>query len=233
MHTQFQEANHVDSSEIASSTVLGESPSNCQIRSKMALRSPLANTINPTDATGLAKHLVTACRKTAEAFLMTADKKVEVEVDRKMHTNSDSTTNMEQQNAGDFGAAEDCRPASPGTQALMCDEKGSTFGTDYRSSFPVALHDQDTSELKLLQEKTVLTGIRDYLRTLITRGKINEANSLLESEAAMELDDRGRDGSTTNLPPLKAVEKPKASDEPASPKASSLVSNCGSKDQQE
>ncbi|KAG8094453.1 hypothetical protein GUJ93_ZPchr0012g21080, partial [Zizania palustris] len=215
MHTEFQEANHVDSSEIASSSVLKGCLSNCQIRSKTVFRSPLANTISPTDATSLAKHLVIACRKAAEAFLMTADKKVEMEVDRKIHTNSDSATNMDRQNAGDFGSANDSRPASPGTQALMCDEQGSTFGTDYSSSFPVPLHDQDTSEINVLQEKAVLTGIRDYLRTLITCGKINEANLL--SEAPMELDNPGHHGSTTILHPLKAVEKLQISPSPTSP----------------
>ncbi|KAL5224847.1 hypothetical protein ABZP36_011486 [Zizania latifolia] len=232
MHTQFQEDNHVDSSEIASSTVLRGCPSNCQIRSKMVFRSPLANTISPTDATGLAKHLVIACRKAAEAFLTTADRNVEMEVDRKIHTNSNSATNVDRQSAGDFGSAEDSRPASPGTQALMCDEQGSTFGTDYSSSFPVALHDQDNSEMNVLQEKAVLTGIRDYLRTLITRGKINEANLL--SEAPMELDNPGHHGSTTILPPLNAVEKqkPKVPDDPESPKTCQLASNCGLKEQE-
>ncbi|EEC80527.1 hypothetical protein OsI_22807 [Oryza sativa Indica Group] len=177
MQTQFQEANHVDSSEITSSTGLEGCYSNYQCRSNVVYRSALANTISPTDATGLAKHLVIVCRKAADAFLTTAENKGEMEVEREIHTDSHGATNMDQQNGGDFGpccnSLEDSRPASPGTQALMCDEQGSTFGTDYRISFPVALHDQDTSELNAQQEKAVLTGFRDYLRTVITRGKIN------------------------------------------------------------
>ncbi|EEE65637.1 hypothetical protein OsJ_21206 [Oryza sativa Japonica Group] len=177
MQTQFQEANHVDSSEITSSTGLEGCYSNYQSRSNVVYRSALANTISPTDATGLAKHLVIVCRKAADAFLTTAENKGEMEVEREIHTDSDGATNMDQQNGGDFGpccnSLEDSRPASPGTQALMCDEQDSTFGTDYRISFPVALHDQDTSELNAQQEKAVLTGFRDYLRTVITRGKIN------------------------------------------------------------
>jgi hypothetical protein len=194
-------------------------------------RSALANTISPTDATGLAKHLVIVCRKAADAFLTTAENKGEMEVEREIHTDSDGATNMDQQNGGDFGpccnSLEDSRPASPGTQALMCDEQDSTFGTDYRISFPVALHDQDTSELNAQQEKAVLTGFRDYLRTVITRGKINEANR--SSEAAMQLDTRKHDESATILPPLNAVEKEKLKvpDGPESPKASPSASNCG------
>uniref|UniRef100_A0A0E0HQ88 CRC domain-containing protein n=1 Tax=Oryza nivara TaxID=4536 RepID=A0A0E0HQ88_ORYNI len=231
MQTQFQEANHVDSSEITSSTGLEGCYSNYQSRSNVVYRSALANTISPTDATGLAKHLVIVCRKAANAFLMTAENKGEMEVEREIHTDSDGATNIDQQNGGDFGpccnSLEDSRPASPGTQALMCDEQGSTFGTDYRISFPVALHDQDTSELNAQQEKAVLTGFRDYLRTVITRGKINEANR--SSEAAMQLDTRKHDESATILPPLNAVEKEKLKvpDGPESPKASPSASNCG------
>jgi hypothetical protein len=60
-------------------------------------------------------------------------------------------------------------PASPGTQALMCDEQDATFGNDiYRSSC-----DRNISEINGVQENIVLTGLRDYLRVLITRGKIN------------------------------------------------------------
>ncbi|XP_006656939.2 protein tesmin/TSO1-like CXC 7 isoform X2 [Oryza brachyantha] len=235
MQPQFQEANHVDSSEITSSTGLEGCYSNYQSRSKIVYRSPLANTISPTDATGLAKHLVIVCRKATEAFLTTDENKVDMKVEREIHTNSDSTTNMDQQNEGDFGSCcnnlEDSRPASPGTQALMCDEQGSTFGTDYRSSFPVALHDQYTSELNALQEKAVLTGFRDYLRTLITRGKINETN--WSSEAAMQLDTRRHDGSATILPPLKAVEENEVPDGPESPNASPSASNYADQKTQE
>lgn len=137
-------------------------------------------------------------------FFVFADHKMEMDEEREIYTNADlnnykskkqevqkaaasqpdSATYIDQRNAGDFesrcsNTQEDSRPASPGTQALMCDEQGNAFGTDYSSSFPVALHDQDTSELNALQEKAVLTGFRDYLRILITRGKINGEMNLL------------------------------------------------------
>lgn len=106
------------------------------------------------------------------------------EVQKAVVSQPDVATYIDQQNGGDAespctNTQEDSRPASPGTQALMCYEQGTTFGTDYRSSFPVALHDQDIPELDALQEKTVLTGFRDYLRLLITRGKINGEKNLL------------------------------------------------------
>lgn len=69
--------------------------------------------------------------------------------------------------------AKDSRPASPTTQALMCDEQDTTFGNDYRSSFPSVSCDQDISEINAAQENLVLTGLREYLRVIITRGKIN------------------------------------------------------------
>ena len=73
----------------------------------------------------------------------------------------------------------DSRPASPTTQALMCDEQETTFGNDYRCSFPSVSCDQDISEINAAQENLVLTGLREYLRVIITRGKINGETVLL------------------------------------------------------
>lgn len=77
--------------------------------------------------------------------------------------------------------AKDSRPASPTTQALMCDEQYTTFGNDYRSSFPSVSCDQDISEVNAAQENLVLTGLREYLRVIITRGrgKINGESVLV------------------------------------------------------
>uniref|UniRef100_A0ACD6A0N7 Uncharacterized protein n=1 Tax=Avena sativa TaxID=4498 RepID=A0ACD6A0N7_AVESA len=232
------EANHMDASQVSSSTEL-EGGIGYPSKSKMVYKSPLANTIHPTDLNDLANHLVIVCKKASEAFLTIADNKVEMEVENGIYTNADLNTDkiksqevqkavvrqpdvatcIDQRNGGDpespcVNTQEDSRPASPGTQALMCYEQGTTFGTDYSSSFPGALHDQDTPELDALQEKTVLTGFRDYLRLLITRGKINasnsagmtEANTL--SESAMELEARRNHGVTASLDPPKAAEEP-------------------------
>uniref|UniRef100_A0A0E0HQ87 CRC domain-containing protein n=1 Tax=Oryza nivara TaxID=4536 RepID=A0A0E0HQ87_ORYNI len=151
MQTQFQEANHVDSSEITSSTGLEGCYSNYQSRSNVVYRSALANTISPTDATGLAKHLVIVCRKAANAFLMTAENKGEMEVEREIHTDSDGATNIDQQNGGDFGpccnSLEDSRPASPGTQALMCDEQEANRSSEAAMQLDTRKHDESATIL--------------------------------------------------------------------------------------
>jgi len=46
MQVQFPEANHVDASQIASSSELEGSTGNFQCKSKLVYRSPLANTIH-------------------------------------------------------------------------------------------------------------------------------------------------------------------------------------------
>ncbi|XP_062179100.1 protein tesmin/TSO1-like CXC 7 isoform X2 [Phragmites australis] len=232
--TQFQEANHVDALQVASSIGLD----GCQSKSKLVYRSPLANTIHLSDVNDLANHLVILCRKAAEGFTTIADNKVEMEVDKEICKNIvlnfdenkkevqkaaasqiDNLTNIDQQNPGDLGphssnTQEDSRPASPGTQALMCDEQDLTFGTDYRSSVPIPLHDQVISELHSVQENAVLREFRNYLRLIITRGKVNEEKS--SSGTGMELDARHH-GSSTILPPVKAEEKSNAPDNPENP----------------
>ncbi|CAL5038707.1 unnamed protein product [Urochloa decumbens] len=100
---------------------------------------------------------------------------------------------------------EDSRPASPGTRALLCDEQDLTFGTAYRSSIPVALHDQDISELQTAQENAVLREFRNYLRLIIARGQVNEEKS--SSATGMELDAMRNHESSTSLPPVRAEEK--------------------------
>ncbi|GJN19561.1 hypothetical protein PR202_gb06850 [Eleusine coracana subsp. coracana] len=70
-------------------------------------------------------------------------------------------------------SSKDSRPASPATQALMCNEQDTTFGDDCGSSFPSISYNQDVPEIYVAQEGLVLTGLRDYLRVIITRGKIN------------------------------------------------------------
>ncbi|XP_062228892.1 protein tesmin/TSO1-like CXC 5 isoform X2 [Phragmites australis] len=249
---QFQEANHMYASQLASSTgfegCIGS-------KSKMLYRSPLANTIHLTDVNDLVSHLVIVCRKAAEEFKTIADNKVEMEVDRKICSSTvqnfdenkeeiqkaaaiqfDNLTNIDQHSAGDFRSQcsnnqEDSRPASPGTQALMCHEQDLTFGTDYRSSIPVALPDQDNSELLNVQENAVLREFRNYLRLIITRGKVNEG----KSSSGMELDAQRHHGSSTILPPVKDKEKSNSPDDPENLKTSQptqpFASNDVSEDQ--
>ena len=127
-------------------------------------------------------------------FVIFADNKEEMEIDREICTNTDQNfdenkkelqkaaasqlTEIDQQIPAECGSycsntQVDSRPASPGTRALLCDEQDLTFGTAYRSSIPVALHDQDISELQTAQENAVLRAFRNYLRLIIARGQVN------------------------------------------------------------
>ncbi|WVZ80617.1 hypothetical protein U9M48_028076 [Paspalum notatum var. saurae] len=240
MQTHFQEANHVDVSQISSSTGLEGSIGNFQGKSKLVYRSPLANTIHPTDVNDLANHLVIVCRKAAEGFMTAADNKVEVEIDREIATTTgqnfdentkdnqkaaasqnSNVTNIDQQIAGDSRSHcsnihEDSKPTSPGTRALLCDEQDLTFGIAYRSSIPVALHDQDISELYTAQENAVLRELRNNLRLIIARGKVNEGKSA--PGTGMELDPLTNHESSTSLPPVRTEEQPNAPDDPENPK---------------
>ncbi|CAN6169903.1 unnamed protein product, partial [Urochloa humidicola] len=100
------------------------------------------------------------CTNTDQNF---AENKKEVQKDAASQLGN--VTQIDQQIPGESGSycdvtqidqqcdtQEDSRPASPGTRALLCDEQDLTFGTAYRSSIPVALHDQDISELQTAQE---------------------------------------------------------------------------------
>nr|TKW21586.1 hypothetical protein SEVIR_4G129000v2 [Setaria viridis] len=249
MQMQFQEVSHLDASQIASSTGLEGSTGNFHSKSKLVYRSPLANTIHPSDVNDLANRLVIVCRKAAEGFTTIADNKVEMEIDREVFINTDQNfdenkkefqkaaasqlgdvTKIDQQIPGDSGSycsntQEDSRPASPGTRALLCDEQDLTFGTAYRSSIPVALHDQDISELQTAQENVVLREFRNYLRLIIARGKLNEGKS--SSGTVMELDATRNHESSTTLPPVRAEEKSCAPDDPRNPKTSKSFGSDG------
>jgi len=240
MQVQFPEANHVDASQIASSSELEGSTGNFQCKSKLVYRSPLANTIHLTDVNALANRLVIVCKKAAEGFTAIADNKEEMEIDREICTNTDQNfdenkkevqkaaasqlTEIDQQIPAECGSycsntQEDSRPASPGTRALLCDEQDLTFGTAYRSSIPVALHDQDISELQTAQENAVLREFRNYLRLIIARGQVN-AEGKSSSGTGMELDAMRNHESSTSLPPVKAEEKSNDLDDPKNPNTS-------------
>ncbi|KAG8058699.1 hypothetical protein GUJ93_ZPchr0002g25679 [Zizania palustris] len=197
------------------------------------LSSPLANTIPLSEVNDLLKHVVVACRKLADVFPTQADNKVEMEAEKQSQPNdglnNDKTKEQnlmeacpndiqskpctDQQNINETGPHFDNasnRPTSPGTQALMCDEQDTTFGNDnYRSSFMAPSCDQSISELKAAQENLLLTGLRDYLRVLATRGKINEIK-------LMELDSlrHQEQGATTVSCQGEAEDKPLSSNGP-------------------
>nr|CAB3470542.1 unnamed protein product [Digitaria exilis] len=155
MQMPFQEANHVDASQIASSTGLDGSTSNFQD--------------NNVDAEIDSEICINRVQNLDE------NKK---EVQKATVSQLGNVTNIDQQIPVDSGpycsdAQEDYRPSSPGTRALLCDEQDLTFGTAYRSSISVALHDQDISELHAAQENAVLREFRNCLQLIIARGRAN------------------------------------------------------------
>ncbi|CAN6231230.1 unnamed protein product [Urochloa humidicola] len=222
--TQFQLGNHADASLLASySTGFdGHNATNSHSKSYNPIyRSPLANTVHLREVNDLVTQLVTACRMAAATI---ADDKVDgTAVENGFDVNGELSNgnckwqelkeasqidilrrgcsdppNINEMDSPWCDTAKDSRPASPTTQALMCDEQDTTFGNDYRSSFPSVSCDQDISEISAAQENLVLTGLREYLRVIITRGKINERNSSLE--AAMESDGRQHHGAIPTFP---------------------------------
>ncbi|WOK91487.1 hypothetical protein Cni_G00178 [Canna indica] len=67
------------------------------------------------------------------------------------------------------------RPMSPGTLALMCDEQDTMFMTAQNpSNSLVSRCNQSTSEVYAEQEKRVLIEFRDYLRKIVTYGRMKE-----------------------------------------------------------
>jgi hypothetical protein len=91
---------------------------------------------------------------------------------------SNEAQTLDEVNVNEMGSqwsdsSKDSRPASPATQALMCNEQDTTFRDYCRSSFPSVSCNQNVSETSVAQEDLVLTGLRDYLHVIITRGKIN------------------------------------------------------------
>ncbi|CAL9049561.1 unnamed protein product [Musa banksii] len=67
------------------------------------------------------------------------------------------------------------RPMSPGTLALMCDEQDTMFMTSQNASTTLTYRcDQNISEVCAEQERCVLMQFRDYLRKIVTHGRMKE-----------------------------------------------------------
>ncbi|CAL9175070.1 unnamed protein product [Musa hybrid cultivar] len=67
------------------------------------------------------------------------------------------------------------RPMSPGTLALMCDEQDTMFMTSQNASTTLTYRcDQNISEVCAEQERCVLMEFRDYLRKIVTYGRMKE-----------------------------------------------------------
>lgn len=81
----------------------------------------------------------------------------------------------------DGGDVQNSRPMSPGTLALMCDEQDKMFmaagpqneiTTNNQSTTQSSSQEIGCTEVYEEQERIVLTGFRDFLNLLITRGSI-------------------------------------------------------------
>ncbi|URD71919.1 Tesmin TSO1-like CXC domain containing protein [Musa troglodytarum] len=67
------------------------------------------------------------------------------------------------------------RPMSPGTLALMCDEQDTMFMTSQNASTTLASRcDPNISKVCAEQERCVLMEFRDYLRKIVTYGRMKE-----------------------------------------------------------
>ncbi|TVU32592.1 hypothetical protein EJB05_24329 [Eragrostis curvula] len=249
---QFRQGNPADASLLPPSTGCdGHNATHSPSKSfNPSYRSPLANTIHLSEVKDLVKNLVTGCKTKEETYMAVAgteslsfvpcfilDNKVdETGEGKELHTNdglSNGHCNQQDSNeaqtlACNEPSVKDSRPASPATQALMCNEQDTTFGDDYRSSFPSISCDQDISEINVAQENLVFTGLRDYLRLIITRGKINEHKS--SSEAAIELGAQLDHGATPSISPSKAEENDTSSNGTKTLRSNQQsISNDGSK----
>ncbi|OAY80672.1 Protein tesmin/TSO1-like CXC 5 [Ananas comosus] len=94
--------------------------------------------------------------------------------DRLGGTNIDKT-NAEQSGSDHADTQKISRPMSPGTLALMCDEEDTMFITPQNAaltpSFPA---NQNMSEVYAEQERGVLMKFRDYIRKIVTCGRMKE-----------------------------------------------------------
>ncbi|XP_074590183.1 protein tesmin/TSO1-like CXC 5 [Curcuma longa] len=69
------------------------------------------------------------------------------------------------------------RPMSPGTLALMCDEQDTMFMTSQYPSTSLTScsnHSNSTSDIFVEQERCVLLEFRNYLRKIVTSGRLKE-----------------------------------------------------------
>lgn len=91
--------------------------------------------------------------------------------DRLGGTNIDKT-NAEQSGSDHVDTQKISRPMSPGTLALMCDEEDTMFITQNAALTPSFPANQNLSEVYADQERGVLMKFRDYIRKIVTCGRM-------------------------------------------------------------
>ncbi|XP_008800911.2 protein tesmin/TSO1-like CXC 5 [Phoenix dactylifera] len=198
--------------------------------SKVTYRSPLADIVQPEDVKELCKLLVMVSGEAAKTFadqkayeespadredqtdcslaLLNQDRdenRSEPDVQKEPVDDCSNGTdvdraNMEESESDHVDVHKGCRPMSPGTLALMCDEQDTIFMTSQNNSTSSRFSsNQNVSEVYVEQERRVLTGLRDCLRKLITYGKIKEAQY---SSMAMKIETSNHQDSVSNAPML-------------------------------
>ncbi|XP_050366416.1 protein tesmin/TSO1-like CXC 6 [Argentina anserina] len=172
--------------------------------SKTTYRSMLANIIQPENIKELCSRLVVVSEDAAKALAenrqkVTVDKTTTIsatiegkESKREQEQNSAHgdhlVMNQSDKDGGsgsgsDGGDVQNSRPMSPGTLALMCDEDDKMFmaaelpngnTTNSQSTTQNQSQEIGCTEVYEEQERVVLSGFRDFLNVLITRGSIKE-----------------------------------------------------------
>ncbi|XP_042514608.1 protein tesmin/TSO1-like CXC 5 isoform X2 [Macadamia integrifolia] len=184
--------------------------------SKISYRSLLADIIQPQDVKELCSLLVVVSAEGAKSLadkrdvtVIRADREDQMEsslasstqekeesqkepnVEKVMVDDRSSGNQADKMGTDDSGSdgadAQNGRPMSPGTLALMCDEQDTMFmaapspngamchGRKTSLWWP---YRQDMSEIYVEQEKLVLTAFRDYLRKITTSAQIKDQSKL-------------------------------------------------------
>ncbi|KAF9616478.1 hypothetical protein IFM89_029775 [Coptis chinensis] len=204
--------------------------------SKSAYRSLLADVVHPQDVKELCSLLVVVSGEAAKTLAekkgtTEKDDQAEISLASSIHGREDSQKNqdfqksaadgssgnqVERTTADDSGSngadAQNGRPMSPGTLALMCDEQDSMFMANSSTdgalgsgqNRPPELPDgQDMTEVYMEQERLVLTAFRDCIRQIITCGRIKEENyssSSTRTEASDQLEPTGNGIARSSVP---------------------------------
>uniref|UniRef100_A0A1D1XMS3 Protein lin-54 n=2 Tax=Anthurium amnicola TaxID=1678845 RepID=A0A1D1XMS3_9ARAE len=173
---------------------------------KLTYRPLLADIIQPEDVKELCKLLVVVSGEAAKAFAekTSLEGKIAEREDSSTTSFASSSQNRDECHKGPGGQTADDRsgsahtgnmaleeseldgaevhsggrPMSPGTLALMCDEKDPMFMPSGSRNTGASLRvpsGQSMPEVYMEQERCILTEFRDCLRNLVTYGKLKEA----------------------------------------------------------
>ncbi|KAF3446432.1 hypothetical protein FNV43_RR11611 [Rhamnella rubrinervis] len=181
MNAQVQQENPPEASVASSqlSVPVCHPPNTATLgSSRFIYRSPFADVLQPQDVKEICLFLVAV----SEVAAKRCSESIQTEISDKTSTRQ-ADIDGSSDSRSDGGDVKNNRPISPGTLALMCDEKDMMLGeavlpngvigscqNTLKSSNGVGCT-EDHAE----QEKHILTGFRDCLSRLITRGSIRES----------------------------------------------------------